>query len=320
MSSPITNNPDDFQAAANVSASQELVVTPEMLRKHNLQALVELQYVRVGTEVMNSALTRLGDALTLTQKGLDQLASLQSLHNQIAVTADSSFPLNFTKTGSQTFALTSMNTLLSVTVPYTLTILANNQDNSFVKGYQILASAYYGKAIQPFFSISLPKYTAPIPPGPYDITPSHPAYENVTITDYFQPEYQTFLWMLRSSKAGLERLIAELEAANTNPNDPNTLLAKLRPVLDDFPDFNSFESVQKWAIDNYGGNTAQEITAQGKFQQNITNAITAAESTNTKQQEAVRRYMFVFEQYCQSAAAILNKLDQIFEKIARNIG
>ncbi len=296
------------------------VITSAMIHEHTLQGMVELQYVRIGTEVMNSALTRLDAALTLTQKALDQLASLQQLHNSLGVTANSTFPLNFTTTDNQTITLTAggsytrtflfgtitgsetINNPLSTTHSYTFLV---HDRASFVSAYQKLASSYYGVPIKPFFQVVLPS------------TADHPAYSTTIISGH-EAAYSVFLAMLKSAKTDLNALIAEL-SANTRPGDRNTLYAQLKSVRDDFPDFTSFSAVQKWAIDNYGGSTAAAITKQGNFQQHITNAITAAESTNTTQQEAVRRYMFVFEQYCQSAAAILKALDQIFEKIARGI-
>lgn len=312
MSSPI--NPLDplvvsAAAAAEVRPST-FIVTSAMLTEHNLQGLVELQYIRIGNEVMNSALTRLDGALSLTQKALDSLSGLQFLHNQIKVTANSSFPLNFTST-NQVVTLTSKNSL-SQTVTYLFTV---DSREKFVSAYNKLASVYYGQPLKPFFHVSLGKQTVATA-----FTPAHPAY-SVDIVTGNEPAYQIFLAMLASARNDLSALILQLAAPGmTNPTDPNTLLAKLRPVLDDFPDLTNFSAVRGWAIDNYGAATGAGVTQAGQFQQRITNAITAAESTNTKQQEAVRRYMFIFEQYCQSAAAILKALDQLFEKMARNIG
>lgn len=314
-------------------------ITSAMLQEHNLQALVELWYIRIGNEVMNSALSKLDTALQTTQEALNQLTSLQNLHNALAVTANSAFPLDFTG-GTQTVTLTHMTTYRSYTatsvsyhtivggvltttgITYTgpggigitltspsafsasYTFLVSNRE-TFVSAYQKLASSYYGSPIKPFFQVRLPA------------TDSHPAI-SATITSSTDPAYLLFRDMLQSARNDLSALITRLSAI-TDPNDRTTLLIQLKQVRTDFPNLNNFSSVQNWVLDNYGGSTGASVTQQGKFQQNITNAITAAESTNTKQTEAVRRYMFVFEQYCQSAAAILNKLEQLFEKIARGI-
>jgi hypothetical protein len=241
------------------------------------------------------------------------LSVIQDLHNQISVASPPPITqlINFQGTANQTVTYTSMNTALGHSEVYTVGTIGINNGIEFIAIYQKLASAYYGKPIQPVFQVSIPSAAAT------SGTPAHGAF-SVVITNATQSAYIIFVDMLRSAKNDLSVLITHL-ASITNPTDKNTLLASLKKVQADFPDLTSFSAVQKWAIDNYGGNTASAIINQGQFQQNITNAITAAESTNTAQQEAVRRYMFVFEQYCQSAAAILSALDQLFDKIARNI-
>lgn len=57
----------------------------------------------------------------------------------------------------------------------------------------------------------------------------------------------------------------------------------------------------------------------GKIQQTLTFAITAAQSLNDTQKEAVRRYLYIFEEYYKSASAILTKITEIITKIAQGI-
>ncbi|MCB1213597.1 MAG: hypothetical protein KDK40_04785, partial [Chlamydiia bacterium] len=87
------------------------------------------------------------------------------------------------------------------------------------------------------------------------------------------------------------------------------------PVLSD-----AFEGLKKWLIDNRNaafGDTGADQT--GKFQENVTNALTAASNLNDTQKETFRRYMFVFEEYYKSASAILNAINQLLSKMAQNI-
>ncbi len=310
-----------------------LVYTSAMIsainQEHNLQAMVELQYVRVGTEVMNDALSSLDQALTVTQNALGLLTNLQNLHNQIAVSANSAFPFNFTFTGPQTLTVnsTASTTLLTITAvdtagvtitqtipfpvpttPYvtTTTFLVHDQ-NSYIQGYQKLASSFYGQPVKPYFHVDLPA------------TGTHPAF-NSTITSAGQPAYIAFKSSLLSTRASLSGLIAQLSAI-TQPGDSTTLYNQLKTVYDNIPSpgMATFSAIKAWAIDNYGGSSGPSITQAGQFQQQITNAITAAESLNTSQTQSVQRYMFVFEQYCQSAAAVLSALQQLFDRIARGI-
>lgn len=304
--------------AAVSARSSTFIITSAMLSEHTLQAQVELEYVRVGTEVMNSALTSLDTAITITQNALNQLTTLQNLHNQISITASSPFTdlLNFTDTSNQTVTITSYNTTISAgttitTNTTTYSKLVNSQ-GSFVSAYYLLASTYYGKPIAPVFHVSIPAQLSATA-----FTPAHAAF-STNITSATQSAYLVFVDMLKSTQHSISATISGLSAI-TKPGDEETLLTQLKAVRADLPSLTSFSAVKQWALDNYGGSTASAISKQGVFQQDITNAITGAESLNTSQQQSVRQYMFVFEQYCQSAAAILTALDQIFDKISRNI-
>jgi len=334
MSSPISSTffplPDDLMSstlgilspsllpniASPTSAGSTFVITSAMLSQHTLQAMVELEYVRVGTEVMNSALTSLDTAISITQTALNNLTTLQNLHNQITVNASTPFSqlFNFTDTTTFTVTITSFNTtqIAGATLTSTFTKQVHDQA-SYVSAYQLLASTYYGRAIQPQFEITMAAQLSATAN-----TPAHSAFTNVVITSSTQSAYIIYVDMLKSAKQTLSANIAALSAI-TKPGDEQTLLVQLRSVNNGIPDLTSFSAVQKWAIDNYGGSSASAISKQGQFQQQITNAITGAESLNTSQQESVRRYMFVFEQYTQSAAAILTALDTLFQQISRGI-
>jgi len=83
--------------------------------------------------------------------------------------------------------------------------------------------------------------------------------------------------------------------------------------------FSALPAMSKWVTDNYGLFASASATGAGKYQQNITNAITAFESLNDSQKEDVRNYLFVFEEFYKSASAILTSMSQIIQKLAANI-
>lgn len=405
-------------------------VTSALLAEHNLQALVELVYVRTGNEVMASAMVRLDNALTLTQSSLDDLTQLQQLHNQISVQGKGKFPFDYsaggaTNQGNGTLTIpehtevttfsgslsaiftttTSFNqasfsslttTLISgvtnntttsfpvtgnstslngtSTVTFTVTSTRNLFTSStsigsivnsltftsqsslttvstsvasgtttgstsvsvstlvtfstpqtsnpsstiavfvpstttgvdaggYISTYEKIASAFYGQPIDPIFQIN-----------------------GITIYASTQPEYTQFLSSLTSLKARLASQINLLSQPGNTPRDaagnpdPTSLLVKLKTVYSELPALSSFTSVKKWVLDGYDAHGASGITTSGIKQQHITDAIVAAQSTNDSQKEAVRRYMFVFEEYYKSAAGVLNKITQLIEKMAQNIG
>lgn len=71
-------------------------ITSAQLTEHNLQAYVELSYIKRGNEVMAGALSDLETALTQTQTSLNSLALLQNLHNQLAPPDATKMPFDFT--------------------------------------------------------------------------------------------------------------------------------------------------------------------------------------------------------------------------------
>ena len=118
--------------------------------------------------------------------------------------------------------------------------------------------------------------------------------------------------------------------------DPNTLLAKLLAVVADLN--SSFTTtgtstgspitknstnqeailgLKSWMIDNY--NSADGSLQTGLYQQNLQFAITAGQSLNDTQNESIRRFLFIFEEYYKSASAILQQITQILQRIAQNV-
>lgn len=119
--------------------------------------------------------------------------------------------------------------------------------------------------------------------------------------------------------------------------DPAGLTAKMRTVYTDLLNTlktssgaritastsyaDAYSGVSKWLLDGY--NTSQSDPAHsssGAFQQDITFAITSAQSLNDSQKESVRRFLYVFEEYYKSAAAILTALKDIITRMAQAVG
>lgn len=77
--------------------------------------------------------------------------------------------------------------------------------------------------------------------------------------------------------------------------------------------------IRNWIMDNYQSFATAGATNSGKIQQNLTTAITSAQSTNDVQKENVRNYLTVFEEYYKSASSVLTALNQMISKMAQNI-
>lgn len=284
---------DTMRAAAN-----------EQEGNRSIQSLIELIYVKTGSDLIGEKLSSLETALTLTNGVLSTLGNIQSLHNQITVYDRGSIPFDY------------------VSQP-------NNGGGSGSGGdysnqYSNAASSHFGAPLVPTVPSTLVVYNASRVP--------------IGLTAAGLSAFNKLL-LLRQS---ILNQIAQV-SAQTSPEElanPQSLYAKLKQISADFnslfarlstdpnqpiPADASFTAQQKasalvrWIIDNYDARTGPNATLGGNAQQNITLAITSAQSLNDTQKEEVRRFLFVFEEYYKSAAAMLQAITRIIEKMAQGI-
>lgn len=97
------------------------------------------------------------------------------------------------------------------------------------------------------------------------------------------------------------------------------LVNNLGSVVSTSPVSTAKVGIRSWIMDNYQTFASSSATSAGKIQQNLTNAITSAQSTNDTQKEDVRNSLLVFEEYYKSAAAVLTQLNQLITKMAQGI-
>lgn len=293
-------------------------VTAADLAAHTEQALVELIYVGTGNQMLGSALNTLESALNTTQSVLNILQNLQNLHNNISVKSKSAFGFNY-KLGpsaiyvghnpslAQTAGVTPPGGTISTRVfvnsfitissragpgqRFTIHLCASITD--YQRAYNSAASAYFGQAINPFF-----------------------VFANSAASGY-----SNFLTALTQLKSRLATEIQVLSGQTPSGarGDPTSLLGTVRQVYNDLPANFQFSTVEKWALDNYTSHGSTGAAAGGVLQNNLSTAIVAAENLNDTQKEKVRRYLFIFQEYYQSASAILSSITQIVQKMAQKI-
>lgn len=130
----------------------------------------------------------------------------------------------------------------------------------------------------------------------------------------------------------LSAQIATLHTLNPQGStDSNSLETRLRTVLTEISAVfktsdgqrvtkdttlaSAYAGFKLWMLDQYGSgsNTA------GQIQQDLTNAVSAGQSLNSTQQENVRNFLFIFEEFYKSASAILQTLTQIIERMAQGL-
>jgi hypothetical protein len=161
--------------------------------------------------------------------------------------------------------------------------------------YTSAASAFFGTPIVPFFSLSsgVPASTG-------------------------SPQYPGFVSALDGYRSALMTEIAYLSTITVPLDDPNTLYTQLKYILSALPP-SDFDAISKWILDGYGSIGVSGLANAGQFQTTLTNAMTAAQSLNNSQTQDVQRYLYLFQQYYQSAAAVLSAINQIITKMASNI-
>ena len=298
------------------------------INTHTEQALTELVYVQTANDMLGSALTNLDTALNTTQSVLNILQGLQNLHNEINVKSKSTFNFNyflgpsaarFLNPSHGTTVIAAPNAHATMYLSYGGIGIQNGNPvygyktktrttglmgtrstihfcgnvTAYESAYFKAASAYFGQAIDPTFNFSSAN----------------------------APGYSTYVDTLKSLKqklsAEIDALVPQTPAASRN--DPTSLLGTLRKVLAELPANFQFSTVEKWALDNYNVHGSTGASLAGNLQNDITFAITAAQSLNNAQAEKVRRYLFIFQEYYQSAAAILSGLSQIIQQMAQKI-
>jgi len=206
-------------------------------------------------------------------------------------------------------AVMTGNSFLSTTVPDpTLTLntfqtytTSYNTPDGYQAIYKEAASTYFGNPIAPTFAVTTAGVTT-------------------NIVSAGQSAFITFAAQLMSTRAQISAIIAQLSAVTLNKSgDPTTLYHNLKTVYNEIPSNTSYSAVSHWVLDGYSNTSGTKQANAGGIQNDLTTAITAAESLNSAQTQAVQNYLFVFQEYYQSASAILTALTQIFQSMSKNI-
>jgi hypothetical protein len=306
-------------------------VTQADLNAHSEQAMIELVYVQTANDILGQAMGNLDSALTTTRSVLNILTALQNLKNDLNVTSKSAFGFNYftglfdgkgifvnngqsitrttlLATGSTRVTANfntgtgSRSTTVLVTVlgkVFTGTQNTAGAPNNvlgatnFQATYNAAASTYFGKPITPNFNFSGAGASG----------------------------FVSFRTTLSALKANLAREISVLtqQTPSGSRTDPDGLLASVQKVYNELPSNMNYATIAKWVLDNYNNTNSTGAGSAGALQNDITFAITAAESLNDTQKEKVRSYLFIFQEYYQSATAVLTSLQQIIQDMATKI-
>lgn len=164
--------------------------------------------------------------------------------------------------------------------------------SQYISSYNKAASSFFGKPIDPSF-----------------------VFKNAS-----DPAFITFANSLKSIKIKLQSQISLISSITpAGERGVGSLYANLKNVLNGLPaNPLNFASTEKWALDNLDQHSGLASLA-GNIQNDLTTAITSAQSLNDSQKEKVRRFLFIFQEYYQSASAVLSKIGQLIEQMAQKI-
>ncbi len=248
---------------------------------HTLQAFIQLVYVKTANFVLVQNLGSLENSLSITNSVLNSLTGIQNMKNLLTVNSKGKFI--FTSGGGYSQA--------SQTLP---------------KAYTASASAFYG---------------TPVTVSP-NIGNGSTLAKNVT--NFFLLKNE-----LQSELSALLPLSPTVPSGTSTTVDPTSLYAKLKIVYNEMTNFvgatatsttpNAYVGIQNWIIDNYNSVSTSNASLAGEIQQNVTNAITAAQSLNTTQANSVRNYLYIFQEYYKSAATVLTAINTIIVQMANAI-
>lgn len=132
----------------------------------------------------------------------------------------------------------------------------------------------------------------------------------------------------------LDTQIAALQAI-VGDTTSNALLSRLQNVRADFSAVfvtnggaeitsgssmtSAYGGLYNWLIDRYDKRNSAEASLAGQLQNNITFAITSGQALNDTKKAEVQNFLFVFQEYYRSAAAILQQVTQSIRRAAQSV-
>ena len=301
----------------------------------SIQAMIELEYIQAGNNLISNKLGGLESALGYTQQAVNILTTLQNIMNKVA-------PSNVAST---------LNNFLG-------TLNANGDANAYVQGYQSLGGAAYnspigavpngvtGTDVANFQMYS--SYTGPLhalisallqvanPPwtqgvdvdsgrgdsGAFNsltgaMNPNASYLAGTLVANlyqvYYDMRYPTGSTINSRTGFPANTFSSPWQGIPTSPLGPFSPLSNLQNQAGYINDPTGRLDI--WLVDNMGN--AQK---QGLFSNDMTTAQTSAESLNSAQSQQIQQTLFLFQEFYQSGSGMLTQINQIIQAMAQGSG
>jgi hypothetical protein len=275
----------------------------------SIQAMIDLEYVQAGNELISNQLGGLETALNYTQSAVNILTTLQNIMN-----AASTGTLTYTDlSGANTYQLNPalpssrqpspgdpVGGALNTTNDIDNT---GNIGNDYVSNYQVAGAS---------------AFNSPLPVVSKATTAQ--AEEFANLASATGPLYHLISELL--PQYGITTDVADTFGLTTGsiPSALNgTLAGTLFQVYYDM-NHGAGGNVNNWIMDHMGAGSDYNLALQGDYSVNLTTAQTSAESLNSQQSQNVQQTLFLFQEFYQSGSGMLTQINQIIQAMAQQAG
>lgn len=327
------------------------------LNNRSLQSLIELEYVKVGNEIIFQGLTTLEEALRNTQKVIETLNELQTIRNLVGVNTPQSFRSWAIQANPAIYGPLFGN--ITVSVHRSTWILSQNWFRmAGLSNEQVLTAGQF--TIQQWIQeatnyLPFGLSNTILVSGPF-YQPGHEngastlqfnAYGDGDFMKFYKEAMSRYIKTVVPTVGGTQSLIFQIfgirsrlqthleEISRLTPGQgretQGTLAFNLDQLLKNISAIFSttttmtdetvlMQKVRDFILVNQGEQQGVSSALKAKniaLQTSINTAITSAESLNDRQKQEVRRFLFIFEEFYKSASAVLTKISQLIEKFAQ---
>jgi len=269
------------------AAQQALIIGNAGTQSQSIQQAIAVDYIATGNQLIFNNMNSLNQAINQNQVILQFLNALQDLMNQ---KSPQQFALQFsaisnTSTGAtdaqyDTFEQQSFNQQLGTIAAFT-----GNSASTVADANTLLQQAFANVS-----SLSDPDYIA-------------------SLSNTSSANFQALSFVKNTLVNNISQLVMNLQATGTTSG--SGLITALNQIKTDLTAATNIASwVQDFAVNN---------SSNGSYQQNLNNAVTAAQSFNQTQQANLQQAMFIYQQFFQSASGIMSQINQIISSAASNI-
>jgi hypothetical protein len=274
----------------------------------SVQSIIDLDYVATGNILVNDQLSGLDQALSTTQGVLSTLTNLQNIQNELVIPPSQQF-------------------VVPTTIP-SITNDAGANESTLMNAYQTGTGAQGAGGVAASGASAF--FTSPL----YPIVPSTIVSPTTKLlTPYGVSQFNNLLAIQQSLLAMVPVL-----SAITDPNTASSvdsLVGTVKTLLHDFSTL--FESggvqavnltsgaqkssaLQRFLLDGNDPKFAVANSPAGQGQNDLTFAITAGQGLNNQQNQLVQQYLYIFQQFYESASSVLSAINTMMATIAQNIG